>query len=189
MDGRLQGVFPPSYFNSHSSYDLIRPSCYCITGVPCLLPFVEKGGSSAAAAWGIAVLEFKITPLGRTSDTLGINLPRPLSAGASSNGGSVSTRLSPLPDGHHWIVVDDLQDFRVALPKNDRQQYGVCCVRDLPRVTYSPILQGYPAALASWTPYPETAFRSQLWPCLLLHRFLNPHALKAFLLATFDEAG
>ncbi|KRZ06084.1 hypothetical protein T4B_13503 [Trichinella pseudospiralis] len=123
MDGRLQGVFPPSYFNSHSSYDLIRPSCYCITGVPCLL-----GGSSAAAAWGIAVLEFKITPLGRTSDTLSINLPRPLSAGASSNGGSVSTRLSPLPDGHHWIVVDDLQDFRGS-PTCDIQSHpaGLSC--------------------------------------------------------------
>ncbi|KRY76444.1 hypothetical protein T4A_1805 [Trichinella pseudospiralis] len=142
MDGRLQGVFPPSYFNSHSSYDLIRPSCYCITGVPCLLdtngsiqwPLGEvvahhkDGGSSAAAAWGIAVLEFKITPLGRTSDTLGINLPRPLSAGASSNGGSVSTRLSPLPDGHHWIVVDDLQDFRGS-PTCDIQSHpaGLSC--------------------------------------------------------------
>ncbi|KRY26405.1 hypothetical protein T01_2902 [Trichinella spiralis] len=88
-----------------------------------------------------------------------------------------------------WLVVDGLQDFRDVPPRNDRQQPGVSCVGDLPRATYSPLLQDYPVALAPQTLHPETALWSQVWPCLLLDPFPNLHALGVFLLPAFDGAG
>ncbi|KRY07599.1 hypothetical protein T12_13267 [Trichinella patagoniensis] len=57
-----------------------------------------KGGSPAAAAWGLATSELGSHER-RTSDTLGTNLPRPPSAGASSNAGALSPGFLPRLNG------------------------------------------------------------------------------------------